>query len=454
MMMPTDSMTDLAPTPNALAALRDGGVLDPNSKRVLQTAVETVAEALDLPLAWVSLLDERGQGIHVQCLNSDDSTLSLAGGDRGDESSGFCLQVVQTQHPLVIRDAARTPEYANQPLVQESGVRAYLGVPLMNQSGDCFGTLAVMDTAPRSFRPTEISLMELAAESAMLKLDLASRDHSPSPQVGPAPLRADEQISASASAVQTQLLERFLQDLRTPLTSVMGMTSVLNREIYGPLRRKQKEYLDIIHNSGQYMLALVEEILMLRELTAWDSSLSVSPVDLDMLCQQVLNILEPLAKRREQQLNFSIEESDRRWTLDKAKFQQLLYHLLAHLIQHSDLGARLHLRVQRCSPSQLELSLASCQSSDGETLPESELERFGLTSTTAAPGVRGASSLREVSLFGKLQAKPMQADDPELGLFFACQLVHVQQGTLTIRGSATDGYRYVVRLGDRRDPHD
>ncbi|MFP4219668.1 MAG: GAF domain-containing protein [Phormidium sp.] len=450
--MPTDSMTDLAPTPNALAALRDGSGLDPNSKRVLQTAVDTVVETLDLPLAWVSLLDERGQGIHVQRLNTDDSTLSLAGCDRYDDSSYFCPRVVQTQQPLVIRDAARTPEYANQPLVQELGVRAYLGVPLMNQRGECFGTLAVIDTAPRSFHPHDITLMELAAESAMLKLEIAARGSSATPKIEPAPLPQDQQTSASA--VQTQLLDRFLQDLRNPLTSVMGMTSVLNREIYGPLRRKQKEYLDIIHNSGQYMLAMVEEILMLRELTAFDSELSLSPVDLDMLCQQVLNILEPLASRREQQLNLSIEDSDRRWSLDKAKFQQLLYHLVAHLIQNSDLGARLQLRVQRCSSGQLELSLASCQSPQGETLPESELERFGVISTTAAPSARGASSLREVSLFGKLQAKPMQADDPELGLFFACQLVHVQQGTLTIRGSQTDGYRYVVRLGDRRDPHD
>ncbi|MFP4318062.1 MAG: GAF domain-containing protein [Phormidium sp.] len=445
-------MTDLAPTPNALAALRDGSGLDPNSKRVLQTAVDTVVETLDLPLAWVSLLDERGQGIHVQRLNTDDSTLSLAGCDRYDDSSYFCPRVVQTQQPLVIRDAARTPEYANQPLVQELGVRAYLGVPLMNQRGECFGTLAVIDTAPRSFHPHDITLMELAAESAMLKLEIAARGSSATPKIEPAPLPQDQQTSASA--VQTQLLDRFLQDLRNPLTSVMGMTSVLNREIYGPLRRKQKEYLDIIHNSGQYMLAMVEEILMLRELTAFDSELSLSPVDLDMLCQQVLNILEPLASRREQQLNLSIEDSDRRWSLDKAKFQQLLYHLVAHLIQNSDLGARLQLRVQRCSSGQLELSLASCQSPQGETLPESELERFGVISTTAAPSARGASSLREVSLFGKLQAKPMQADDPELGLFFACQLVHVQQGTLTIRGSQTDGYRYVVRLGDRRDPHD
>ncbi|WP_159790430.1 GAF domain-containing sensor histidine kinase [Sodalinema gerasimenkoae] len=445
-------MTDLAPTPNSLTALRDGGVLDRNSRVVFQTAVETVAHALDLPIAWIWLLDHRDQKIEVQRLNEEDASLSLTGFNRDNKPSLFCTQVVETQQPLRVRDAARHPDFANQPLVQEDGVRAYLGVPLMTRTGDCLGTLAVMDTAPRSFGVQEVTLVELAAGLAMVQLESPSAPGlAPEPRSFP---QEHQEPELSASAIQTQLLDRFLQDLRTPLTSVMGMTSVLNREIYGPLRPKQKEYLDIIHNSGQYMLAMVEEILLLRELRDFDSSQSMASVDLHMLCQQVLKILEPLASRREQRLLLSIEEGDRLWTLDKAKFQQLLYHLVAHLIQVSDLGASLHLQVRRHSPNQVEVSLATSDSPGRENLPQSELERFGLLSTTATPSNLAASSQREVSLFGKLQAKPMQADDPDLGLFFACQLVHVQDGTLTIRGSATQGYRYVVALGDRRDPHD
>ncbi|NMG58808.1 sensor histidine kinase [Geitlerinema sp. P-1104] len=451
-MMRTESMTDLAPTPNSLNVLRERGVLDANSRRVFQTAVETVANALDLPLAWIWLLGDRGQRMEIQRLNETDSSVSFTGFNHDDNPSLFCTEVLEKKQPLMVRDAARNPDYAEQPLVQEDGVRAYLGVPLMTQTGDCLGTLAVMDTAPRSFSVPELTLVELAAQLVMSQLESSQRPESIPESKGLN--RPDSEPEQSASAVQTQLLDRFLQELRTPLTSVMGMTSVLNREIYGPLRRKQKEYLDIIHNSGQYMLAMVEEILMLRELRELDSSQSLVSVDLDMLCQQVLKILEPLASRREQRLVMSIEERDRLWTLDKTKFQQLLYHLVAHLIQVSDLGATLHLQVQRQSANQVQLSLAASESPERETLPESELERFGLLSTTGQNAKLTSSSQREVSLFGKLQAKPMQADDPDLGLFFACQLVHVQDGTLMIRGSATQGYRYVVTLGDRRDPHD
>ncbi|USR90872.1 GAF domain-containing sensor histidine kinase [Phormidium yuhuli AB48] len=444
-------MTDLAPTPNSLTILRHNGVLDRNSREIFQTAVETVTQALDLPIAWIWLLDHRDQKIEIQQLTPKDASLSLTGFDRDNKPSLLCTQVVETQQPLMVRDAARHPEFAHQPLVQEDGVRAYLGVPLLTHRGDCLGTLAVMDTTPRSFSRPEVTLVELAAQVAMLQLEAPS-GLTPTPK--PSPLfQGHPEPEPSASAIHTQLLDRFLQDLRTPLTSVMGMTSVLNREIYGPLRRKQKEYLDIIHNSGQYMLAMVEEILMLRELRELNASQPLSPVDLHMLCQQVLNILNPLASRREQQLLLSIQECDRLWTLDKPKFQQLLYHLVAHLIQISDLGVTLQVWVQRCCSNQVELSLAISDGSEGETLPESELERFGLLPPTDHSSHLVPSSQREVSLFGKLQAKPMQADDPDLGLFFACQLVHVQDGTLTIRGSATQGYRYVVTLGDRRDPH-
>ena len=50
--------------------------------------------------------------------------------------------------------------------------------------------------------------------------------------------------------IQFKLLTYLAQEFRTPLTAVLGMASVLQQEIYGPLSRKQKDYLGIIHHSG------------------------------------------------------------------------------------------------------------------------------------------------------------------------------------------------------------
>jgi len=72
------------------------------------------------------------------------------------------------------------------------------------------------------------------------------------------------------------------------------MAGVVSREIYGPLTAKQKEYLEIIQNSGRYLLSLVNEI---SELGALDGtqSLNLISVDIEMLCQQAINILEEAA---------------------------------------------------------------------------------------------------------------------------------------------------------------
>jgi signal transduction histidine kinase len=49
-------------------------------------------------------------------------------------------------------------------------------------------------------------------------------------------------IDLSTNSIKVKLLNHLAQELLTPLTSVLGMASVLNQEIYGPLTSKQKEY--------------------------------------------------------------------------------------------------------------------------------------------------------------------------------------------------------------------
>ena len=62
-----------------------------------------------------------------------------------------------------------------------------------------------------------------------------------------------------------ELLVNLAQELRTPLTSIFGMASVLQQEIYGPLSSKQKDYLGIIYQSGQKLVEIVDRISTLSE---------------------------------------------------------------------------------------------------------------------------------------------------------------------------------------------
>jgi len=133
------------------------------------------------------------------------------------------------------------------------------------------------------------------------------------------------------------------------------MAGVVSREIYGPLTAKQKEYLEIIQNSGRYLLSLVNEISELGALDESTQSLNLISVDIEMLCQQAINILKRQPNRQEQEIRLSVEPGrSRTWVLDKDKVRQLL-SLDFSVIQTASTGSLIHIHV---SHKDNELNLA------------------------------------------------------------------------------------------------
>jgi signal transduction histidine kinase len=454
-----------------LLALTDSGLREAEIVPSFEEATQMVANFLEAPICIAGILDRDWQWLkaevgwsHVEQVDSLKNIRPIK------RSESFCDYVVQSQQVLSIRDTTTHPVFSRRLLVGHYGIRAYLGVPLMTASGYCLGTLAVMELAPRAFRSKEIEFIQLAARWCMSEIERfipIGADLPPVPK--PSELTASPPLPAVGSLtintlttdqLKVELIAQLMQELRTPLTSVMGMTSVLSREIYGPLRRKQKEYLKIIHDSGQYLLSLVEEILALRELPSDSATLSLTPIDVEMLCQQVLKTLEPVAERREQQIHISVEPVHRIWLLDKGKVQQLLYHLVFRVIQVSEGGCVVRVHVSRKGEA---LNVAIWVSNPwlGDNLPEVELEACGIVTTEidhtnpneenkAEPSSPIEEEWCMVDVLEYVQQLEIDRSRERLGLLLSCQLAHLHGGSVTIQGSRQSGYRYVVSLPERR----
>jgi hypothetical protein len=385
----------------------------------------------------------------------------------------FCTYVVDSKQILLISDTLDHPAFATSFLTQRLKIRAYLGVPLITSSGDCVGTLAVMDVKPREFPERELEFLELTARWSMSEYE--RQGCQPLSSAGGAAVPSSETVEL-ANRLQYELLGQLTQELCTPLTSVMGMTSVLRREIYGPLTVKQKEYLDIIHHSGQYLLSLVHEILELSHVADASRELNLTAVDIEMLCQQAINTLEQAANRREQQIHLSVEPGHRIWFLDKDKVRQLLYHLIFNLIQTSTAGSVIRLHVSR---RDTHLNIAAWVSHPwlGEGLPAIDLYTNELTSSRSSiageshqsrPSSRPSSDCQRspanaIAMLDSssvidpamIDATPVSAEPPSepaigaeknLGFRLGQQLATLHGGTLTIHGSVESGYRYLISL--------
>jgi GAF domain/His Kinase A (phospho-acceptor) domain len=449
-----------------LQALAESGLLEKDNIPVLNEAAQLVANFLEIPICIASIMDRDWQWIKAEVGWSDlEQIQSLATVRQLKRSECFCAYVIASEQVLAIRDTTTHPTFAHRLFVGHYGIRAYLGVPLIASSGYCMGTLAVMDLAPREFRPKEIEFVELAARWCMAELERvqpigASLPSPKRPESSPPPLPVFGSLPTSGFSIdrlKVELIAQLMQELRTPLTSVMGMTSVLSREIYGPLRRKQKEYLKIIHDSGQYLLSLVEEILALRELPNSGVPLSLISVDVEMLCQQVLKTLEPVANRREQQIHVSVEPVHRIWLLDKGKVQQLLYHLMFRVIQVAEGGCVIRIHVSRKGDN-LNIGIWVSHPWLGDNLPEIELEACGILIANSNPSgdaeVPDVKSVPEevatIDVWERVQDSTLDRSRERLGLLLSCQLAKMHGGNISIQGTPRSGYRYVVSLPERR----
>jgi signal transduction histidine kinase len=371
-------------------------------------------------------------------------------------AESFGTYVVDSHQVLAICDTADHPALASGLLAQQYGIRAYLGVPLITASGDCLGVLAVMDLEPREFSLKDLEFLVLTARLCLSEYE---RRHLIKQQVARALVPPALPVAASASQnataqnpIKFELLALLTQELRTPLTSVMGMASVLTREIYGPLTQKQKEYLDIIHTSGHYLLSLVKEILELSALDDSANSLNLVAVDIEMLCQQAISTLEQAASRREQQIRLTVEPGNRIWALDKEKIRQMLYHLMFSVVQASTAGSIVRLHVSH-KPNGLKISVWVSHphlgdSSYGDLYPSQVISAGSMVSDYG-----GADDLRSVVNRGTATlATPTPVDatseavQRNLGLLLSRQLAELHGGQVQIQGSTAPGYRYVVTL--------
>ncbi|MCY7384194.1 MAG: sensor histidine kinase [Microcoleus sp. CAN_BIN18] len=281
-------------------------------------------------------------------------------------------------------------------------------------------------------------------------------------------------IDLSTNSIKVKLLNYLAQELLTPLTSVLGMASVLNQEIYGPLTSKQKEYIEVIQDSSRSLRSLVEEILELAELDDSTFTLKRTAIDIESLCQQVVTVLSQAASKREQEINLSMGPGPRIWLADKDKVQQMLHHLIFSIIQSAGAGSVIRVHVSRKEDG-INIAVWVFHPWLGESLPHAKLYSDYLLKVGADVGSRSNSQTSELGVQPQLSTKTQSskrltlvfselaalvaqnaADTApvlagygareRLGLLLCCQLVEIQGGQLSIQGTPESGYRYVLWL--------
>ncbi|OKJ94654.1 histidine kinase [Streptomyces sp. CB03234] len=136
---------------------------------------ERLAKVTGAPYSMVNFIDENQQffaGLHTPNGTHTTEQLSATAAAGGGGVSrymardhGYCPHVVVRRKALVLEDVCDYPRFAGNPVVDEIGIRSYLGAPLIDRTGTALGTICVVDTEPRPWgRPGLETIKSLAAE--------------------------------------------------------------------------------------------------------------------------------------------------------------------------------------------------------------------------------------------------------------------------------------------------
>jgi GAF domain-containing protein len=133
-----------------------------------------LATSTGAPFAMVNFIDENRQyfaGLYSPARPQGGPELATAAAAAAEpgrimaRDHGYCPHVVVRRLPLVLDDVCDYPRFAGNPVVDEIGIRSYLGAPLIDRTGTALGTICIVDREPRPWgRPGLEFIKTKAAE--------------------------------------------------------------------------------------------------------------------------------------------------------------------------------------------------------------------------------------------------------------------------------------------------
>lgn len=160
--------------------------------------------------------------------------------------------------------------------------------------------------------------------------------------------------------LKDEFLACISHELKTPLTAVLGLSSLLKDQTLGALNKRQTHYATLIHQSGRHLMAVINDILDLTRMETGQMELIPEPVEIRKVCDRAFQeALQLQHKRPQDQSSAIFSDSIRaKYTLeiekdldiiiaDELRLRQMLVNLLSNALKFTPIDGKMGLKVAR-----------------------------------------------------------------------------------------------------------
>ncbi|MCC5897019.1 MAG: PAS domain-containing protein [Phormidium sp. BM_Day4_Bin.17] len=241
----------------------------------------------------------------------------------------------------------------------------------------------------------------------------------------------------AANRAKSQFLANMSHELRTPLNAILGFTDMMSHDPEIP--REQQEYLKIIHQSGEHLLQIINDILEISKIEAGKVDLNPAPFNL----AQLLQSLEYLFRKKIDQkgINFTIISDPglpKFIKTDELKLRQTLINLINNAIKFTPKGEV----IVQIRPKDLQ----------GQTSPDSSSGSFSIEFTIAdtGPGIAPEELSKLFEAFSQTETGKASKQGTGLGLAISRKFIQMMGGDIHV--SSTLGVGTVFTFDIQAQP--
>lgn len=149
-----------------------------------------------------------------------------------------------------------------------------------------------------------------------------------------------------ANRVKSEFLAAMSHELRTPLNAIIGFSEVIRDETFGSAgNTKYRDYAGDIHESGQHLLELINDLLDLSKVESGMDEIHEEDVEIRGLARSVFTLVEKRAAEGGIALELDVAEPVPALRADERKLKQILVNLLSNAIKFTEPGGKVTLKV-------------------------------------------------------------------------------------------------------------
>ena len=186
-----------------------------------------------------------------------------------------------------------------------------------------------------------------------------------------AELRAAMVEAQQANQTKSDFLAAMSHELRTPIGAMSGYADLLADDIFGPVTDVQRTQLHRIKSVGTHLLSIVEEILTFARVEAGREVLNFSIIHAADVARQALDVIEPLAAKKELELVVDIPHEAIVLRTDEVRVRQILINLLGNAVKFTVKGD-VTLTLRSSSPSSVTFEIRDT----GSGIAATDLQRI------------------------------------------------------------------------------